>query len=137
MDQLFVFSTYTTYYLLFIFRSHEHYHEGGLNRRIMKKIIIAGASVLCSIAAVISLSVPTSAYILSCPDEGRDSEGYYYKRCLTSVPGERFQVYALCVNFLDIGDFVYGNIAQSGGKSRVKCGFGTSPRNGTIYVHTV
>jgi hypothetical protein len=101
------------------------------------KITTVAIGMTLSLGAAVAFSIPTSAYITSCPETGVDSEGYHYKRCLTSSSKEGFQVSMTCVNIFQVGGLVYGNVAKSGGKSRVKCGFGTFPLTGELNYRTV
>lgn len=104
--------------------------------KVNKATAIIMAAVL-SIGGVVAIATPTSAYIKKCTETGIDSEGYSYKRCITTSSDEGFQVFIVCVNIFQVGGTVYGNVAKSGGKSRVKCGFGTFPLNDNIYYRTV
>lgn len=90
----------------------------------MKKFYIATTIALALLFNITIVSQQTSAYIISCVDEGQSSDGAYYKRCLTSSSKEGFQVFITCVNILNVGGTVYGNVAKSGEVSSVKCPFG-------------
>lgn len=103
----------------------------------LNKITTVAFGAILSIGVVVTLSIPTSAYITDCPETGVDSEGYHYKRCLTSSTKIGFQVSLTCVNIFQVGGPVYGNIAKSGEISRVKCGFGTFPLTGELNYRTV
>lgn len=100
-----------------------------------KRLLVA-AGIVLSLASVFALTEPTSAYIKKCDVPVRINDGYYSLKCWTSGgpnSNDGFQAYAMCVNFLGIGSTVYGNKVVSGATSYVKCGFGTSVKDGRIY----